>query len=86
MQNSSKNEFNDFSSLLADLVEGVQGHKKKEELEKILLQMDFLAEKIGGEVLKEFIKLKMLFIKIDKKNKEAFLSQCLKLKNELWEL
>jgi len=81
-----RDDFHDFSNLLSEIVEAVQKNKKKEELEKIFFKMDYLAEKIGGEVLQEFIKLKQLVGNLDKNSKEIFLNQCLRLKNELWEL
>ncbi len=78
-------DFSEFSALLSSLVDAYEKKAKKEKLELILLKMDFFAEKLGGEILDDFIKLKEIFGS-GRIERQAFMNQCLKLKNQLWEL
>jgi hypothetical protein len=89
-ENQKKDEFLEISDLLTNLVEIFENYgetNKIPELEIALLKMENCAQKIGGLVLVEYMKLKTAFEFFKKsKDKKPFLEQCVRLKNELWEI
>lgn len=89
-EDQKKDEFLEISDLLTDLVEIFEDYgetNKDHELEVALLKMENHAQKIGGLVLSEYMKLKKALKSYQKsKNKKPFLEQCVRLKNELWEI
>jgi Mg2+ and Co2+ transporter CorA len=73
-------------ALLASLVELIKKDEKK--LESHLKEMRGVANRIGGKVLEEYLKLEEKVLKFSNNilEKQEVIEECLRLQNELWEL
>lgn len=86
-----KNRYNTFSELLSLLVDDLNNYSKKfqrSEIDRCLSLMDQLSQSMSKKTQQIFKNLKkeVEFFLQEPNNLEKVISQCVKLKNELWEL
>ena len=81
-------DYKKLSEELSFFVDEIEKDKNKKEIKKRLEDMKNSSKKIGGAVFEEFSALEDIVSSFleDKIKKEKVIEECVRLKNELWEL